>query len=197
MKLDRTKTEDHLDRVDGDRRQRDPANAKPFLERVVKKKIQRERDDRTDHHHLARAEGDQDPGVEGRQRRIAVFHRALDLVDDPGAGAQQFLSGQYFATAEPPFEEVEEMDAVLDEDAAAFLSVPEPVVGAQGLVLGRIGQHGMQRVTQDAGLHQGLHGLAERVVAHDQVHGENAPAFGGEANQSLRINHGGRERLFT
>ena len=34
--------------------------------------------------------------------------------------------------AEPAREEVEEVDAVLDEDAAAFRPVPEPVVRARG-----------------------------------------------------------------
>ena len=56
-----------------------------------------------------------------------------------------------FARPKPHVEEVEEMDAVLDEDASADLRLPKPVPGAERGVAGVVFKERMQRCAEQAG----------------------------------------------
>ena len=67
---------------------------------------------------------------------VLVAEHPVDLLRVPGghgageraAGPQHALGSHHFTRAEPAFEEIEEMNSVLDEDAAAFLRIPEPMI---------------------------------------------------------------------
>ena len=60
------------------------------------------------------------------------------------------------AGPEPAREQVEEVDAVLDEDPAALGSVPEPVLGRQVFVRGVIFKIPVQQIAEDLGLDQAI-----------------------------------------
>lgn len=89
------------------------------------------------------------------------------------------------------------MDAVLDENAAADLRLPKPVLGAEGSVACVVFKERMQRRTEQAGFEDVGDGLVERIVAHDEVHGEKAACRPRGVDHAARVCERGGERLFA
>ena len=81
--------------------------------------------------------------IKGSECARAIADGALDLIDDLSAGSGQLMRGDHPTLTEPPFEEIEEMDTVLDEYTATFFPVPEPVLGCEGFVLRGIYKRGI------------------------------------------------------
>ena len=69
--------------------------------------------------------------IEVDQDAVAVADRTLDLVLEAGAGPGGRLGGDDLSRSEPAGEQVEEMDAVLDEDAAALRAGPRTSAAAR------------------------------------------------------------------
>jgi hypothetical protein len=67
--------------------------------------------------------------VKIREQRTAVADGAMDLVDDAASRSLRLLRRHDLARPKPHTEEIEEMDTVLDENAAADLRLPKPVPG--------------------------------------------------------------------
>src|SRR5882757_10040740 len=72
--------------------------------------------------------------VEVDQGGFAVAQCATDVFFHRGAGPNPYLGCLDSTLTQPPGEHVEEVHAVLDENAAAFGPVPEPMVDRQVLV---------------------------------------------------------------
>ena len=102
-----------------------------------------------------------------------------------------------FARPKPHAEEIEEMDAVLDENAAADLRLPKPVPGAERSVAGVVFKERMQRRAEQAGFEDAGDGLVQRIVAHDEVDGEKAARRPRGVDHAARVCERGGERLFT
>src|SRR6516225_1212754 len=128
----------------------------------------------------------------------AVAHGAMDLVDDAaGLRPLRLLRRDDFARPEPHPEEIEKMDAVLDENAAADLRLPKPVLWAERSVACVVFKERMQRRAEQAGFEDAGDGLVERIVAHDEVHGEKAACRPRGVGHAARVCEGGSERLFA
>ena len=100
--------------------------------------------------------------IEVDEDALAVSHDALDVLLDRrrGPGPEPALGRLDLARAEPAGEEVEEMHAVLDEDAAALRPVPEPVFRPEVLVGGIILEGPVDQLAQHLGFDQ----AADRVA---------------------------------
>ena len=98
----------------------------------------------------------------------------MDVLLDRGPRPDPDLGRLDPARPEPPGEQVEEVDPVLDEDAAALAAVPEPVLGRQVLVRGVVLEGPVQHLAQHPGLDQPAHGVEQRVVPLHQV-GDQQP----------------------
>ncbi|MDQ3622441.1 MAG: hypothetical protein M3463_08145 [Verrucomicrobiota bacterium] len=70
-------------------------------------------------------------------------------------------------------------------------------LGRQGLVFRIVLEMRVQRLAEEAALHDGAHDLAKRVVAHDQVHGEKAAFLPAERDHRASIIEIDRERFFA
>ena len=80
---------------------------------------------------------------------------------------------RWAATTRPgpsqPGEQVEEVHAVLDEDAAALVAIPEPVLGRQALVGGVVLEVAVQHLARAPGTRSAGDRVEERVVALHEV----------------------------
>jgi hypothetical protein len=92
----------------------------------------------------------------------------------PPLGRSDCCAANDFARPKPHAEEIEEMDAVLDENAAADLRLPKPVPGAEWSVGSVVFKERMQRRAKRAGFKDAGDGLVQWIVAHDEVYGEKA-----------------------
>jgi hypothetical protein len=134
-----------------------------------------------------RVRGERTPGVaRGRADQVGA------AVGSVGGDGHQVLG----PAAEQQVRGVEEVDAVLDEDAAAALLVPEPVLGRQVLVarvvLEREALHrAEQLVTKDD------QRLEDRVVAQDVVDDQGAAVPACRVDDLPGPVHGRRERLLA
>ena len=72
------------------------------------------------------------------QRAAAVTHSAINLFFEAGFWSKRALGRHNLAWPEPAAEQVKEMHAMLDKNAAAFTAVPEPVLRGHALVAGVI-----------------------------------------------------------
>ncbi len=122
---------------------------------------------------------------------------ALHLLLNARAGPQDALCRHHGACAQPAFEEVEEVHPMLDEDAAAFLAIPEPVVRAQPFVTGVVFEPTMQAGPEHTGGHQIPRGLIERVVPLHQVGDAEEVPLPGQGQQVICLLHGHGQRLLT
>src|SRR4029077_815051 len=86
-----------------------------------------------------------------RQQPPAVADGAMNLVDDAAGRPLRLLRSHDFARPKPHAEEIEEMDAVLDEDAASALRPPKPVPRSERSVAGVVFKERMQRRAEQAG----------------------------------------------
>ena len=118
-------------------------------------------------------------------------------MDAAGLRPLRLLRRHDFARPEPHAEEIEKMDAVLDENAAADLPLPKPVLGAERSVACVVFKERMQRRTEQAGFEDVGDGLVERIVAHDEVHGEKAACRPRGVDHAARVCERGGERLFA
>ena len=73
------------------------------------------------------------------------------------------------AFTEPRTDQVEEVDAMLDEDPPTLCPVPEPVTGRQPLVARTVDQHAVQRCPQYPALDEPPHRIPERPVTHHEI----------------------------
>ena len=135
--------------------------------------------------------------VEVDQAGVAVADRTLDLLLDGGTRADATLGGLHPAGAQPAGEQVEEVDAVLDEDAAASGAVPEPVFGRQVLVGGVVLEGAVQEVAQDPAADQLPDGVEERVVALHQVGDEQPVVAAGGGDHLVGLRDGQGQRLLA
>ncbi|MGB7791533.1 MAG: hypothetical protein WBL39_09990 [Terrimicrobiaceae bacterium] len=135
--------------------------------------------------------------VKIREQRTAVADGAVDLVDDAAGGPLRLLCRHDFARSKPHAEEVEEMNAVLDENAAANLRLPKPVSGTERGVAGVVFKERMQRRAEQAGFENAGDGLVQRIVAHDEVYGQKAACRPRGVDHPARVCERGGKRLFT
>ena len=135
--------------------------------------------------------------VEIDQGPVGVADRTLDLVLEAAAGPGRRLGRDDLARPEPAGEEVEEMDAVLDKDAAAFRAVPEPVLRAEPLVGGVVLEVAVQEAAQRLPVDQRFDRVEERVVALHQVRGQQQAAFAGGGHQFVGLLDRDGQRLFA
>ena len=63
-------------------------------------------------------------------------------------GRTQTLRGLDLPRTEPAGKKIEEVHAVLDEDAAAFAAIPEPVFGRQPLVARVVFEVGVEQISE-------------------------------------------------
>lgn len=135
--------------------------------------------------------------VEVDEDAVGVSGSAGDLFDEVGAWAGGLLGGEDASGAEPVSEEVEEVNAVLDEDAAAFGGIPEPVVRKEGFVFGFVDEEGVEGLAEETAVDDALHGRTEWVVTHDEVDSEEALSVMSRGGHFLGVGEGGGERLFA
>ena len=135
--------------------------------------------------------------IEVEMHAVVVADRALDLVFAAVGFAAAGLGGGDLAGAEPAGHQVEEVDAVLDEDAAALFAVPEPMLGGQvfvgGVVFKVAVQHGPERLSVD----EAADDAEQVVVALHLVGDQEAILPASEGDQFVGFVDGEGERLFA
>jgi hypothetical protein len=135
--------------------------------------------------------------VKIREQHTAVTDGVMDLVDEAAGWPLRLLRRHDFARPKPHAEEIEEMDAVLDENAAADLRLPKPVPGVERGVAGVVFEERMQRRAEQAGFEDAGDGLVQWIVAHDEVDGEKAARRPRGVDHAARVCQRGGQRLFT
>ena len=116
---------------------------------------------------------------------------------DPAVGPGRLQGLDPLGWAEQPGGGVEELDAVLDGDAAAGLPVPEAVAGPQALVAGQVLQGEAAGRRQDRLLQPAQQGV-QRVAAEHVVDRQPRPAGPGGRRQQLGgVLQPGRQRLLA
>ena len=112
--------------------------------------------------------------IEVDQGRVAVADRATHVLLDGRPRPDPDLRRLDPPLPEPAGKQVEEMDPVFHEDAAAPGPVPEPVVGRQVLVRGVVLERAAEHLAQSPALDKPAHGVVQRVVPLHQV-GDKEP----------------------
>src|SRR6185503_13835339 len=72
-----------------------------------------------------------EPMIEVDQGAIAIANRAIDLFFDVRSRPKRPLRGHDPPVPEPPGVEIEEVNAMLNKNAATLLAVPEPMLRPQ------------------------------------------------------------------
>ena len=96
-----------------------------------------------------------------------------------------------------PGEQVEEVHAVLDEDAAALGSVPEPVFARQVFIRGVVLKVSVQEIAQDLGLDQVFDCVVDRVVPLHQVDRQQQASFAGDRDHGVGLLERHRQRFLA
>lgn len=122
---------------------------------------------------------------------------ALNLFLQTGARTQGALGSDDLSRAEPAFEEVEKVDAVLDENASAFRRVPKPMIRAEAFVACGIVKGSSQAGTERAGFDETADGVEDRVVALHEIGHAQEIAFAGEGEEFVRLGDVEGEWLFA
>jgi hypothetical protein len=119
----------------------------------------------------------------------------LDLLLDHGIAANPNLGRLDAPRAEPPGEQVEEVDPVLDENATALAAIPEPVLRREVLVRGVVREGAVEHIAQHPAFHQPADGVEERVVSLHEVSDQQAAPPPGDSDQLVRLPDGQGQRL--
>ena len=135
--------------------------------------------------------------VKINERTAGVAGGALHLFLQAGAGPQGALRGDDLSRAEPTFEEVEEVDAVLDENAAAFRRVPKPMIGPEAFVARGIVEGTAQAGAERAGFDEPADGVEDRVVTLHEIGHAKEFALAGEGEEFVRLGDGEGEGFFA
>lgn len=121
--------------------------------------------------------------MEINERTGGVAGGALHLFLQAGAGTQGALGGDDLSRAEPAFEKVKKVDAVLDENAAAFRRIPKPVIWTEAFVASGIVKGAAQAGAEHTGFDEPADGMEDRVIAlHEVGHAEEV-AFACEGEE--------------
>ena len=96
-------------------------------------------------------------------------HHAVDLLLDLGSRAQCALGGDDLPTSKPAGEHIKEVHTVLDENAAALLLIPEPMVCAETLVGGVIFEKAVKKLAQDFRFNQPPDEIEKPVITLHQI----------------------------
>lgn len=135
--------------------------------------------------------------IEVYQPTARVTHGAIDLFLEVSAGTQGALGGDNLATAKPCGEEIKKMDAVLDEDAAALLAIPKPMIGPEPLVRGVILEIAVQELAEDPAFDHPPDNVRERIIALHQIGDQQQALLSCHPNHLVRFSRVHRQRLFA
>ena len=107
------------------------------------------------------------------------------------------LRGNNFAGAQPTRQHVEEMHAMLDEDSAALLAIPEPMLRRKILVGGVVLEVAVQEFAKRLAIDDLADDVEQRVVSLHQVRDEQSILSPRERDQLVGLFDRQRERLLA
>src|SRR5947209_3724776 len=118
---------------------------------------------------------------------IAIADRGVDVLFDRRPGSDADLRGLDSPGPEPPGEQIEEVDSVLDKDAATLAAVPKPVFGWQVFIGSVVLKRPVKHFTKDPVLDQPTNGVEKRVVPLHEVGDEQVAPPSGDGDQLIGL----------